>query len=202
MQSPKSPTTGQEPDLTRMRAGGGGFGGGDGGRSGGDSGGGGGRCGNGDGGGANGGWPLHAAPASSACESDGATPQPLELHASSRDSVPSQATLSSQTGPLPSPYDAQHECDTAPAYPSCRHTTSASTSSHPSSVTVPHAPAWKTSTRPSPAERPPARRTRPSVQGAEGGGGGDGGANGGGGVGRSNPVPQYAAAHNGGWGNL
>ncbi len=43
--------------------------------------------------------------------------------------------------------------------PSCLQTTSASLSSHWSSHTVPHCPAWYTSTLPSYADGPPERRT-------------------------------------------
>ena len=42
--------------------------------------------------------------------------------------------------------------------PSCRHTTSASLSSHWSSHMEPHCPAWKTSTVPSELDRPPTSR--------------------------------------------
>lgn len=43
--------------------------------------------------------------------------------------------------------------------PSCRHTTSASLSSHWSSQTEPHLPAWNTSTRPSKSSSPPTNRS-------------------------------------------
>ncbi len=43
--------------------------------------------------------------------------------------------------------------------PSCLHTTSASLSSHWSSQTEPHLPAWNTSTRPSKSSSPPTNRS-------------------------------------------
>lgn len=51
-------------------------------------------------------------------------------------------------------------CASVPPHlsPSCRHTTSASLSSHWSSHMEPHCPAWKTSTVPSDPDRPPTSR--------------------------------------------
>lgn len=150
---------------------GGGFGFGGGGKRGGGGGGGfgGGR------GGRDGGWPAQTTPASSACESDSATPHPLKRQSASRDSLPVHATLSIQIWPVPSPYAAQQGASVAPGYPSWRHTTLASSTPQLSSVTVPHCPAWYTSMRPTPGTGLSARRTEPSMSGGEGGGGGGGG---------------------------
>ena len=46
------------------------------------------------------------APASSACESEGATPKPLKGQSISRDSLPMHATLSIQIRPVPWPNGA------------------------------------------------------------------------------------------------
>ena len=75
--------------------------------------------------------------------------QPPCRHCHSLASVPTHFTSSRTMGPRPRPNLALPGADTAPPQLSCRHTTSASCRSQPSSHTVPQLPLKCSSTRPS-----------------------------------------------------
>lgn len=87
----------------------------------------------------------------------------LQLDHCPEDSLPPQGMEPYECEhPLPSPCPirAPLRASRAVPKPSSRHTTLAACRSHFRSQTVPHVPAFRTSTRPSPAWAPPFRRTR------------------------------------------